>query len=205
MRQPICLVLAASIALAGCASTIRSEVTVFHQWPAALPDKSYVFEHRKTPQGELEYQSYQQLVRAELRRLGFTDAASPKAAALRVAFDYAIQVHEVRMVQPVLADPYWYGNGFYAPRYYGRGGFYDPFWYGPPVAYQHTDYLLYHQQLHLSISQARNGAQLYDVTVDSESRNPSLAATMPYLVRSAFADFPGQSGVVRRVELPLEK
>ena len=29
--------------LSGCASTIRSEVTAFHQWPSTLPGQTYVF------------------------------------------------------------------------------------------------------------------------------------------------------------------
>ena len=30
--------------LTGCATTIRSDVTTFHQWPAQIEDKSYVFD-----------------------------------------------------------------------------------------------------------------------------------------------------------------
>ncbi|MDP3843916.1 MAG: DUF4136 domain-containing protein [Oxalobacteraceae bacterium] len=201
--------LSIAVLLAGCASTIRSDVTVFQEWPTELQDKSFVFEHDKSLESDLEYQSYQQLLRAELQRLGFTDAASPKAAALRVGFDYQVSVRDVREIQPVLVDPYWYGGGFYAPRFYRRGGFYDPFydpfWYGPPiVAYQQSDYRLYHRQLHVDIKHARDGKKLYQVTVHSEGRNPSLAAVMPYMVRSAFVDFPAKSGVARQVKLPLK-
>ena len=210
--------MASSMLLAGCASTIRSDVTVFHEWPADLQDKSFVFERSKSPRNDLselndlEYQYYQQLARNELTRLGFTDAVAPKAAKLRVAFDYNVKVRDVRMIQPVFVDPYWYDSGFYAPYYYRRDfygrsfdSFYDPFWYGPPVvAYQQSDYQLYHRQLHIGIVQARDGKKLYQVTVDSEGRNGSLAAVMPYMVRSAFADFPGKSGVARQVELPAQ-
>jgi hypothetical protein len=58
--------------------------------------------------------------------------------------------------------------------------------------------------LKILIAQAANGKTLYDVTVDSEGTNGSLAAVMPYMVRSAFSEFPGQSGVPRRVELKME-
>lgn len=201
--------LSSAVLLAGCASTIRSDVTVFHEWPAELQDKSFVFEQDKSLDDALEYQSYQHLLRTELQRLGFTDAASPKAAALRVGFDYQVSVRDVREIEPVLVDPYWYGGGFYAPRFYRHGGFYDPFydpfWYGPPiVAYQQSDYRLYQRQLHVDIKRARDGKKLYAVTVHSEGRNPSLAAVMPYMVRSAFVDFPAKSGVARQVKLPLK-
>jgi hypothetical protein len=48
------------------------------------------------------------------------------------------------------------------------------------------------------------GKKLYETTVVSEGTNSSLAAVMPFMVRSAFTDFPGPSGVPRRVELKLE-
>lgn len=216
MKRSLCVVLLAiSVLLAGCASTIRSNVAVFHEWPADLQDKSFVFERGKpsgNSQSDLEYQYYQHLVRNELNRLGFTDAADLKAAKLRVEFGYNVKMREVRMIQPVFVDPYWYDRGFYAPHYYSRGfygrffdSFYDPFWYGPPVvAYQQSDYQLYHRQLHIGIVQASDGKKLYQATVDSEGRNSVLAAVMPYMVRSAFTDFPGKSGVARQVKLPLK-
>lgn len=215
------MLLAVSGLLAGCASTIRSDVTAFHAWPAELQDKSFVFDHQKDqknqkdqqarmlPVSELEYQSYQQLLRTELQRLGFTEAANAQAAALRVGFDYDVRVRDVRLIQPVLVDPYWYGGGFYAPRWHHRGGFYDPFydsfWYGPPVVtYQQTDYRLYHRQLRIGIKRASDDKKLYEVTVDSEGSNGALAAVMPYMMRSAFTGFPGKSGVTRQVELPFK-
>lgn len=212
------MLLAVSGLLAGCASTIRSDVTAFHAWPAELQDKSFVFDHQKDqkepqaqmlPVGELEYQSYQQLLRTELQRLGFIEAANAQAAALRVGFDYDVRVRDVRLIQPVLVDPYWYGAGFYAPRWHHRGGFYDPFyepfWYGPPVvAYQQTDYQLYHRQLRVGIKRVSDGKKLYEVTVDSEGSNGALAAVMPYMMRSAFTGFPGKSGVAHQVELPIK-
>jgi hypothetical protein len=42
------------------------------------------------------------------------------------------------------------------------------------------------------------------VTVKSEGTNSSLAAVMPYLVRSAFAEFPGENGVPRQIELKIK-
>lgn len=201
--------LALSILLSACASTIRSDVTVFHAWPADLSNKSYAFEYENSLEGDLEYQSYQRRLHAELQRLGFTETADAKAAALRVAFEYDVKMRDVRVIQPVWVDPYGYGGGFYGPRFHRFGGFYDPFydpfWYGPPVlTYQQYDYQLYSRQLHIIIKQARDGKKLYDVTVNSEGRNGGLASVMPYMIRSAFVDFPGKSGVSRQIELRVQ-
>ena len=71
------LVLTATAALAlllgGCATTIRSDVTTFHQWPAQLQDKTYVFEAPPPQDDTLELRSYQNLVRAQLGKLGFRE------------------------------------------------------------------------------------------------------------------------------------
>jgi hypothetical protein len=188
--------------LAGCASTIRSQVTTFHEWPAALPDKSYVFERTREQNNNLEYRAYENLVRAELKRLGFSEAAPARQPTLKVDLDYGITVRDVREVYPVVVSPYMVGPPWYG--YYGP--FYDPFWYGPPIVERREEnYQLFTRRLHITITRIADGRKLYDTTVISEGRNGSLAEVMPYLVRSAFADFPGKSGVPRVVELKMEK
>jgi len=201
---PLFFLAALALLLGGCAApTIRSEVTAFHEWPAQLADKSFVFERTKAQDNDLEYRNYENLVRAELRRLGFADAAAAAKAALKVSLAYQVSDRDVRVVQPVVVNPGW-GAPYYGPRWPYRyyDPFYDPFWYSPPVvSYQESNYRLYRRQLQVGITRAADGKKLYDVTVASEGQTPSLAAVMPYMVRSAFAEFPGKSGVPRRVEL----
>ena len=44
MKRLIAVTMALSaLLLGGCATTIRSDVPTFHQWPAQIQDKSYVF------------------------------------------------------------------------------------------------------------------------------------------------------------------
>jgi hypothetical protein len=96
--------------------------------------------------------------------------------------------------------PYGWGHpGFYSP-------FYDPFWYTPQVVGQREyNYQLFQRRLNIAITRAGNGQKLYDVTVTSEGKTNSLPAVMPYMVRSAFTDFPGKSGVPHQVELKVEE
>lgn len=202
------LLVAGSALLAGCATTITSDVTAFHAWPADLKDKSFAFTPVKGQEESLEYRNYEQLVRNELLRLGFSDANATKAA-LKVSFSYGMQSGTVVVTQPMY-DPFWYGPGYpgyrgwrgrpYGP--WGPGPFYDPFW-GPPM--QTTAFPVFQRRLHLEIARADGGQKLYEVTVDSEGREATLPMAMPYMVRSAFSDFPGPSGVPRHVELKLDK
>ena len=219
MKYLISIFLTATVLLSGCASVIRTEVTAFHAWPADVPDTSYVFERTKAQDDSLEYRSYENLVRNTVRGVGLQEANAAKKPSLKITFDYGQQIVDVRTIEPVVVDPYFYGSGFYGGGFYGRGpyrrGFYggpfigygiDPFYWGPPlVRYQDVSYPVSHRQLHLLISRYTDSKSVYEVTVRSQGQNPSLAAVMPYMVRSAFSNFPGQSGVTRTIDMKMEQ
>jgi hypothetical protein len=206
-RWMIVLMLAVSgLVLGGCATpTVKSTVTTFQEWPAELPNKIYVFERTKEQDNNLEYRSYENMVRTELNRLGFREASSSQAPVLKVTLDYGISARDVREIYPVMVSPGWPGPYWYGPYRRGYyGPYYDPFWYGPPVVEQReSNYVVYTRHLQVVIARAANGRKLFDTTVVSEGSNGSLPAVMPYLVRSAFTDFPGKSGVPRQVELKM--
>ena len=217
MKRLIMMSAAAAMALllGGCATTIRSDVTTFHQWPAQIADKSYVFEAPPAMDNTLEYQSYQNLVRGQLAQLGFHE--SPAApAALKVAMRFTTTEVPVRVVEPAIsmyagypfypAYPYYRHGPRFGPRVGMRGRwagwhhpFYDPFW-NPFPAYEVSIQNQYRRELQVSIKDASD-KRLFDVTVHNMSRELSTPVVMPALVQSAFAGFPGPSGGVRRIEL----
>ncbi len=204
-----------TLLLSGCATTIRSDVTTFHQWPADVPDKTYVFEAPPAQDDTLELRSYQNVVRGELGRLGFREAAAGAAPALKVNMRFSTTDVPVRVLEPMYPHYYGslrYGHGypFYRSPWAGRrfGGifyspFYDPFWYGMPM-YSESVQHYYKRELQVAIKAAADGKRLFDVTVHNTSREPSSPEIMPALVQSAFTGFPGVSGVARRVELKRE-
>ncbi len=209
--RTVALVIAAALLLSGCASTIRSEVTAFHQWPAALPGKTYVF--MRPASVDLERQNYEALLRERLAKLGLQEASTGEPAALAVTMNYAVNGRDVRVIETVLVDPWygtpWYGPGYYSP-YWGWPGyghsFYGPMWPAMPVAReQQRRYTVFHRELKLRIDDVAKKQPLYDVTVKSEGEEGNLAKLMPYLIDSAFKDFPGKSGVPRVVELKMER
>jgi hypothetical protein len=204
-RLLLWLAVLSAVLLSGCAGTIvRSQVTAFHEWPADLGEKSYSFSHDARQANDLEYRNYENLVRNELQRLGFAETAGGR---LKVSLDYDVGSRDVQVVEPVIMDP-WYGPGYFG-RYHYPYGLYspyaDPFWFGPPVVQPvERHYVVYMRRLSINIARAAGGKNLYQVTVKSEGSNPSLAAVMPAMVRSAFADFPGPSGVPRIIELKVD-
>lgn len=209
MKRYVLIVTAAlTLLLTGCATTIRSDVTTFHQWPLDLQDKSYVFEAPPAQDDTLELRSYQNLVRGELTRLGFHDAGAAGTPALKVSMRFTTTDVPVPVVRAV--DPFFYSParfGFYRPYrrgYWGGGGwyspFYDPFWGGMPMYEQYTDHK-YRREVQVAIKSATDDRRLFDVTVHNLSGEMSTPAVMPALVQSAFEGFPGPNGVARRIEL----
>ena len=199
---------ALTVLLTGCATTIRSDVTAFHDWPAQLHDQSYVFEAPAAEDDTLEYRSYQNLVRAELAKHGFGEASGPDTAKLRVAMSFGTTDVPERVLQAT--DPFWYGPGYWPGRYgyrygawpgYGRFG-YSPFWGGPMEVEESVRYK-FDRKLRITINE-RSGKKLYDVSVHSTSGKRATPQVMPAMVASAFADFPGRSGVPRQVEVQIQ-
>jgi hypothetical protein len=201
----ITAVAALSLLLGGCATTIRSDVTTFHQWPAQIADKSYAFEAPAPQDNTLELQNYENLVRGQLARLGFHEA--PQAAALKVAVRVTTADVPTQVLYPAMAPFYPYSARFgYAGlrrRYWGGGWyspFYDPFW-GPVPRYDVEEEHRYHRQLQIAITSSADGKRLFDVTVRNVGKTMSTPAVMPALVQSAFEGFPGPNGGARVIEL----
>ena len=74
--------------LAGCATPIASDLTVFHEWPAQAP-RTYRFAATETQLDSLEHATYRQQMRAELARIGFTETT--QAPRFEVRFETAVQ------------------------------------------------------------------------------------------------------------------
>ncbi|USX28002.1 DUF4136 domain-containing protein [Oxalobacteraceae bacterium OTU3CINTB1] len=210
MKYLAILATAAVMLLSGCATTIRSNVTAFNDWPADLPDKTYAFEAPQGADDTLEYRSYQVLVSNELGKLGFRQAAEGQQPKLLVGMKYVTIDHPVRVLEaddPFMGS-YWgpgygrYGWGYSRWGYGYRPYFYDPFRFHTMRVEERIKHQ-YQRQLRVTIN-TTTGRKLYDVTVQNTSLIQATPYVMPALVQSAFTGFPGQSGVPRRVDLKID-
>ncbi len=198
--------------LSGCASTLRTEVTAYHQWPADAAGQSFSFTHTPEEEQDLERQFVVKQVRTQLQQLGLREAAAGQAAQLAVRVDYLNRGRDVRVVERILVDPWygsaWYGPGYYAP-YWGWSGYgypFHPVWPSMPVARDvERRYTVFQRELKVKISDAADRRALYDVTVKSEGKEGNLPTVMPYLATAAFRDFPGPNGEPRVIELKVKR
>lgn len=205
IRTCLCwLALSAASLLAGC-NSVSSQVTVFHDWPADVTEKTYVFDRQAAQQNNLEYDSYAALVRNKLSQTGFTEVHNGNPA-FKVALSYRTVPSDVQISPPMggFYDPYWpwhWRRRFYDPFYPGPYfGPYDPFW--PSELDVHR---WYRHELGILISDARSGKQLFDIRASIESLEYDLNTQMPNLVQGALKDFPGISGTTRTVRTDTAK
>lgn len=213
LRLLILPLIATVLFLTGCATTLRSEVTAYHEWPNDAAGKTFAFQHQEGDAQSLERQNVENLVRAQLLRVGLRDPGPGEASQLSVRVEYANDGRDVRVVETVLVDPWygspWYGPGFYNP-YWGWSGyghpFYRPMWPSVPMARDvERRYTVFRRELKVKISEAGGGRPLHEVTVRSEGQEGNLAIVMPYLAEAAFRNFPGPSGVPQVIEMKLKR
>ncbi|MDT3679639.1 MAG: DUF4136 domain-containing protein [Burkholderiaceae bacterium] len=193
--------LAGLSALAGCATPLRGEVTTFNDWPTSA-QRTYRFVRTEAQRNSLEQAQWEQVLSSELARAGFQQASDPRFA---VSFDYRVDRRMSRVIdyQPIVQPYFWWG-AFGPHAGFSVGG---PFpWWGSgyyPVASDRVwyDYRLRLQIDDLSVKPAR---RVYEGTAISDGYVPQPEEVLPLLARALLADFPGPSGVTRRVEVPRE-
>ncbi|SIT27203.1 DUF4136 domain-containing protein [Achromobacter sp. MFA1 R4] len=188
-----------ALTLTGCAApTVSARVTSFQQWPAGVEGQTYQFVPADSSQiNNLEYQSFQDMVRAGIGATGLVEARSGAKGRFDVSFRYGSSQTQVMVRRPY--DPYFYGGygGFYGPGPWGMGaGFWGPDWVDVPMVVQRNSLSLFIRDTQ------QGGAEVYRSTAFILSERDDLIRTMPYLVRAIFDNFPGNNGAEREIQFP---
>ncbi len=197
-----------ALLLSGCASTVTTDVTAFRQpgWQND-PPRTYAFDAEKgqEQQGQLDRATYQNWIADALSGHGFTQVPRSQARYL-VSFDFdsdprLVRVHETYYPDPWYPwGPYWGPYGYYRP--WGPWGWGPGYW-PPQTVIRDVPATL--ASLRVFIREAAGNKRVYQVTAQNLSEGSTMPGLMPYLVRSAFAEFPMESGRPRRVTLEVDK
>jgi hypothetical protein len=200
--------LAATIAglalLAGCAPTFEARVARFNVLPPPAGQSFTIAPRGPTEQNSLEFESYAALVRANLKGVGFTEAATPAEATMTVMFDYQLgQPREIIQSTPGSAwaggwagpgwgrgwNPYWGGWGAWGG---GWGG-------GWAVAPQIQTITQFPAQVAMKIERRPDKASVFEGRAETVSTSSNMTQLVPNLIHALFAGFPGVSGQSVRV------
>jgi hypothetical protein len=204
-RQAALTFAALTTLLAGCTSYVTTQVTAFSNWDGGSDaTRTYAFQRTTSQQNSLEDSTYEQVVANELATHAFTQVDQARAHYL-VAIAYG-----TRSDMAVSSAPAYYYDPWPGPYYWGRpygwgGGPWGPWgpWGPYGGGYVTQSYPVFTHTLGIRITDRASGKEVYNVTARSSGDEPSLVYAMPYLARSAMADFPLGNGVVRTVKLPV--
>ena len=199
-RRAALLLGALTVLLSGCTTYVTSQVTAFSDWSGNDATRTYAFTRAADQQNNLELTTYERFVANELATHAFRQVDA-SAARYLVGLSYGIRSDMVTVAQPVYYNPW-------PSPYWGRS--FDPWgpWgpWGPyPTAYVNQSYPIFTHLLGVRITERASGKEVYNVTARNSDGESSLVRAMPYLARSALADFPLGNGVVHTVKIPVDK
>jgi Domain of unknown function (DUF4136) len=205
----LCLALLVTALLTACASSITARVTSFNQWPADMAGSSFSYITPVNPTRELEQATYENLVQAELEKLGLKRAAAGQVGRVQVDVAATHRVEDKTYMAPVYQDNYV----FFPPYRDAAGNTFPGMWgpdpFGPRyVGDRPVNRTVQISSLNLRLLDTKVAAQgnqpgkprtVFESRAMYEGDNGDLPAVMPYLVRAVFDGFPGQNGKTRTV------
>jgi Domain of unknown function (DUF4136) len=215
---PLLLLLALA---AGCAATVTTQVTPFHDLTGSLEGQRFVIVPTPEQQASLEFSTYADLVRQALVGKGLVDAGNDRASAdLGVSMSYEVLGHG-STPRPLTGTTGSFGFGA------GSGGFSGGaigIGIGFPIGGGSSGELAFQRTLHVRIDRLRAGNgeaaaptpgrspppgmpapanRVFEARAISEGESASIAPVMRAMVQAIFDEFPGESGKTRVVSVPL--
>jgi hypothetical protein len=198
---PVLGALGVLVLLAGCASTLTSEVTSFHRLSDELSGERFVVVPSESQAGSLEFETYAGFVREALVGHGLLDGGiGDGAGALMVRMAYSINGGST-VFGPGTRGEVGFGVAG------GTGGFSMGgigIGFGIPIGgtRETTDW---RRSLTVTVDRPRAGGaeRIFEATAVSQGQSAAITPVMRAMVHAIFKDFPGQNGVTRIIEVPL--
>ena len=208
------LVLAAALLLTGCAPvgmSVHTQYTPFHSISGTLQGKSFTVVPNKEQEGSLEFITYASYVKVELLKKGLQE--SPVSESDYVVFmNYTIDNGKtVTFDYPVFGQTGTSGS-FTTGSVNSSGGFSAMTTTTPTFGVVGTSQgssEVFTRVLKLEMAvktDFTNGKinKVYECKAISQGSSNQLAEIVPIMVHSVFVDFPGESGIAKRVVLPMD-
>jgi len=203
------------ILLSGCAASIRSDVSVFHEIPPTFSGTTYAMIPFKQQEGSLEHKTYERAVKRELDAKGFREASIENAEVV-IFLSYGIDTgKEVVESYPIIGQ-----TGVSSSHSYGTVQSYDSYGtYSGTTTYTPTYGVVgtgvtssteYTRFLKLDILDRKALTEkqikkLYEAKVFSRGSSGQLSAVLPTMIKALFEEFPGKSGSTRRTNRPRDE
>lgn len=208
----------AALLLGGCAATVPTQVTSFHQLQDGLQGQRFVILRTAEQQNSLEFGNYASLVREALVEKGLVHADEARAAELGVSMSYSMAGRSSGLRDGTVAYAgFGAGSGGFSMGGIGIG-------IGFPLGGRGNESNAYVHNLRVEIDRlAAGGAaiqpsasappasvagpgaagRVYEARATAEGPSASPAPVMRAMVKAIFEQFPGESGRTRVLRVPL--
>ena len=206
----------ALLAVAGCATPFRAQVSRFQQMPAPQGQTFSIVADDPRLEGGLEFAQYANVVADRLSGYGYTRAVTSESANLVIRLQYDVDRGRERLRSGLGGG---FGGGFGRGFGYGAGwgpygglggrgwiyGFNDPFLFGGGFDAVES-FTVYESQLSMKIERAGSRERVFEGTAKAMSADNDLTVLVPNLIEAMFTGFPGNSGQTVRITVaPPEK
>jgi hypothetical protein len=205
----IVALLAAFVTSADCVSAppVNSTVTAFHVLPAKTAGTTFAFIALEGQVGDLEYQTYQNDMRAHLAAAGWIEADRTTTATL-ISFAYSIDQGRLATVSMPVFGQTGVSSSSTSGTVDANGNFRSTTTYMPDfgvTGYVPVTRMQYSRVVRISIADRAsvdsNATKLvYQASIMSVGSSGVIAPVMPAMLDAVFDDFPGKSGQTRREE-----
>ncbi|MCC3862434.1 DUF4136 domain-containing protein [Pseudemcibacter aquimaris] len=180
-----------AITLAACSSSIKSDVTRFHQLPAPNGETIEVIAMDPNQQQSIEFANYAGMIGSQLGKYGYRPAQN---SASQYIAEISYEIHPMGGVVEG-RSPVSVGMGVGSG---SRSGTSVGFGISTGLGSSRSEEK-YLSRLHMNIVDLSSGNRIYEGHVENVSESPSLAQVMPFLVNALFEGFPGESGTSNTV------
>ena len=195
MKTALACLLAASLALGGCAAlkSVSSDVSSFGDWPVERKPGTYAFERLPSQQARAaETAALEAAAQGALAKAGFAPVAAGQEPEVLVQVGARVG----RSDSP-WADPFWWRGSF---GYYRHGPWLGPRW-GMGTQFESARY---EREVAVLIRDRASGKPLFEARASNESGSSSAgSATLAAMFEAALMDFPRPGMNPRRVVVPL--
>ena len=183
------------VALSACNSAFRSNVATFHEMGAPGGEKVVLTPMNPDKFDSLEFRQYAAALAGHMKSYGYQEAGDSNPELI-VGFDVTINDGREKLRNRPAAGmhPYWDVRWARAG-FWGSPFFYDPFYDRNQVVVAGTFYTV---TLSMELRKP-DGELVFEGRAETETRKKALPEIVPYLAEALFQNFPGESGVTRKV------
>ena len=196
------LLLLGLLAVTACSTAFRSNVATFHELSVPGGERVMLTPMIADNSDSLEFRQYAGILAGHLQSYGYKE---PGDAEPQLIAGFDVTINDGREKLENRLSPYS-GFVYWRRGYWSHGRYWTPLFPSYLHDWDTTEVVartVYTATLTLEL-RTLDGELVFEGRAETETRRKDLPEVMPYLAAALFENFPGESGVTRRVKIEKE-